>query len=80
MLNQLKLLFSFLNKDQKRRLFWLLGFMVLVSFFEIASIVLLIDFVNFLGFENKDQYNGILEKILSVTGLNIVNLNIQFRG
>ena len=25
--------------------------------FEIASIVLLIDFVNFLGFENKDQYN-----------------------
>ena len=54
--------------------------MVLVSFFEIASIVLLIDFVNFLGFENKDQYNGILEKILSVTGLNIVNLNIQFRG
>ena len=49
--------------------------MVLMSFFEIISILLLIDFVNFLSFENFVEYDGVLEKFSNFLGLNL-NLRI----
>ena len=80
MLQHLKFLFSILSKKQKKRFYLLLSFMVLVSFFEISSILLLVDFVNFLSLENYSEYNGILEKFFDTFGLNFNFSEIQPRG
>ena len=66
MISQLKFLFTILSKQQKRRFFFLLCFMVLMSF-EIISILLLIDFVNFLSFENFMEYQDFKKFSILIT-------------
>ncbi len=80
MIAPLRLLFSILNKTQKRRFFLLLNFMVLSSFFEIASIIALIDFANFLSSESQSNYYGFFEIIFNALNINIINLDVFLRG
>ena len=80
MFNNFQLLFNILDNKQKKRFYWLLSLMILVSFFELTSLVLLIDFVNFIGFDsNVNQYNGIIEKFLKTFGINFP-VNVQLKG
>ena len=48
MISNISFLFNFLNLVQKKN-FWLLGLMIMSSFFEILSILIFMDYVSFLG-------------------------------
>ncbi len=74
MISGITFLFKFLNSKQKARFFSLLVIMIISSFFEIISILSLVEYVNFLS-ENKVGFltNFIDQKL----NLNFIELNIK---
>ncbi len=77
MISGINFLFKFLNSKQKTRFFSLLIIMIISSFFEIISILSLVEYVNFLS-ENKVGFlfNFINQKLnFNFIGLNIKNFS-----
>ena len=69
MLSKIKLLKNILTKNQKSRFFTLGFFMLLNSFFEIISILLILDFINFFISNNNVNYYGLFGKIFNFINL-----------
>jgi len=74
MTSNIKFLFNFLNSKQKERFFSLLIIMIFSSFFEIISILSLVEYVNFLS-ENKIGF--LLDFIYQKLELDHIELNIK---
>ena len=76
MISNISFLFNFLNLVQKKRFFWLLGLMIMSSFFEILSILIFMDYVSFLGNEETKIFSSFSSPIMNFLGLEISDFNI----
>ena len=74
MISSIQFLFKFLNPKQKGRFFTLLLMMMFSSFFEIISILSLVEYINFLS-ENKLGF--LLNFINQKLKLNFLEINIK---
>jgi ATP-binding cassette, subfamily B, bacterial PglK len=80
MLKKIKSLFSILNTEQKNSFFLLLFLMITSSFLEIASVVVLLDFVNFFIMSENPDYFSLITKFTEKLNINFDSENIVFRG
>ena len=80
MLKKLKSLFNILNKEQKNSFFLLLFLMISTSFLEIASIVVLLDFVNFFIMSDNPNYYSLITKIFEKINVSLDSEDITLRG
>ena len=74
MISSLNFLFKYLNNKQKTRFFSLLFLMIFSSFFEIVSILSLLEYVNFLSGNNIGFLIEFINKNLK---LDLIDLNIK---
>ena len=74
MISSLNFLFKYLNNKQKTRFFTLLFLMIFSSFFEIISILSLVEYVNFLSGNNIGFLIEFINKNLK---LDLIDLNIK---